>query len=214
MTSVPPGTLPGVPPSQNTAPVHEFTCLYTHDIRRKQKRWQDGFLKFHTFNKRAMVYDDSRNHIGDTHWKEGDEMYEGAELTLENGVMVEVAERKSTTQTDLTPILQKRPRDVGTEMGAQRNPRLPLPGVRSSGIRSTAASQPLHRPLSAVLGTPKGPIGKAALPQRSPFEERQANQATNWAAVERNAKRQRVAEVGQTWNAAKDIKTPVPKSRA
>lgn len=141
-------------------------------------------------------------------------MYEGAELTLENGVMVEVAERKSITQTDLTPILQKRPREVGTEMGVQRNPRLPLPGVRSSGIRSTAASQPLHRPLSAVLGTPKGPIGKAALPQRSPFEERQANQATNWAAVERNAKRQRVAEVGQTWNAAKDIKTPVPKSRA
>jgi hypothetical protein len=58
-----------IPPSQNTAPVLEFNCLYTHDIRRKQKRWQDGFLRFHTFNKRVMVYDVPRNFIGDMHRK-------------------------------------------------------------------------------------------------------------------------------------------------
>jgi len=44
-------------PTQNTAPVLEFQCLFTFDLRRKQKRWQDGFLRFHTFNKRIMVYD-------------------------------------------------------------------------------------------------------------------------------------------------------------
>ncbi|KAK7530158.1 uncharacterized protein J3D65DRAFT_526631, partial [Phyllosticta citribraziliensis] len=157
--------------SQNTAPVHEFACLYTHDLRRKQKRWHDGFLKFHTFNKRAMVYDQSRNHIGDTYWKEGNQMQEGDELTLENGVIVEVAEPKSTTQTDLTPILRKRP----------------VP-ASSSG----AVAQPPNRPLSAVLGTPKGPLGKAQLPIRSPFEERQRN---DWTARERATKRQRVAQV-------------------
>ncbi|KAK7548062.1 hypothetical protein IWX49DRAFT_509320, partial [Phyllosticta citricarpa] len=214
MTSPAPNAIRTIVPSQNTAPVHEFACLYTHDLRRKQKRWQDGFLKFHTFNKRAMVYDQSRNHIGDTHWKKGDELQEGDELTLENGVIVEVAEPKSITQTDLTPILQKRPREGVAENGmALRNPRLPVPGVRSSGIRSSAVSQSLNRPLSAVLGTPKGPLGKAQLPHTSPFEERKANQAKDWAATERAAKRQRVAEVGQVWNAAKEIRTPVPKSR-
>ncbi|KAK8159304.1 hypothetical protein IWX90DRAFT_368981, partial [Phyllosticta citrichinensis] len=195
--------------SQNTAPVHEFACLYTHDLRRrKQKRWHDGFLKLHTFNKRAMVYDQSRNHIGDTYWKEGNQLQEGDELTLENGVIVEVAEPKSTTQTDLTPILQKRPRDPvpgAFSSGIRR-----VPGACSSGIRPSAVSQPLNRPLSAVLGTPKGPLGKAQLPIRSPFEERQSN---DWAARERAAKRQRVAEVGQAWNASKDTRTPVPKSR-
>ncbi|KAL0263112.1 hypothetical protein SLS55_002088 [Diplodia seriata] len=96
----------------NTAPVHEFRCLYTHDLRRKQKRWQDGFLKFHTFNKRVMVYDQPRNYIGDTHWKGGDTLNDGDELTLENGVIVQVAEPVATTQTDLTELLQKKPRDV------------------------------------------------------------------------------------------------------
>ncbi|KAL1623191.1 hypothetical protein SLS54_004678 [Diplodia seriata] len=96
----------------NTAPVHEFRCLYTHDLRRKQKRWQDGFLKFHTFNKRVMVYDQPRNYIGDTHWKGGDPLNDGDELTLENGVIVQVAEPVATTQTDLTELLQKKPRDV------------------------------------------------------------------------------------------------------
>ncbi|GME36530.1 uncharacterized protein LTHEOB_1130 [Neofusicoccum parvum] len=112
----------------NTAPVHEFRCLYTHDLRRKQKRWKDGFLKFHTFNKRVMVYDQPRNYIGDTHWKDGDTLYDGDELTLENGVIVQVAEPVATTQTDLTPILQKKPKDTPERPGPA-NVRLPVPSA-------------------------------------------------------------------------------------
>src|SRR6266536_4326989 len=80
-----------VPQTQNTAPVLEFRCLYTQDLRRKQKRWQDGRLKFHTFNKRAMVYDERSNFVGDTHWREDSEFNEGEELELERGgILVEV----------------------------------------------------------------------------------------------------------------------------
>jgi Protein of unknown function (DUF2439) len=75
-----------VPQSQNTAPVHEYRCLYSHDIRRKQKRWQDGFVKFHTFNKRVMVYDEGRNFLGDTHWKEQEEPQTDDEVTLDIGL--------------------------------------------------------------------------------------------------------------------------------
>ena len=88
-----------VPQTQNTAPVFEFNCLYTHDLRRKQKRWQDGFLRYHTFNKRVMVYDVPRNFLGDLHWTSGDDLQEGDEMTLEKGgIMVEVSERIGTIQ--------------------------------------------------------------------------------------------------------------------
>ena len=97
--------------SQNTAPVAEFRCLYTNDLRRKQKRWQDGYLKFHSFNSRVMVYDQSRSFLGDTYYKDSDELHEGDELTLDKGVMVEVAEAMGTTQTDLAPLFEKKPKE-------------------------------------------------------------------------------------------------------
>lgn len=43
--------LQGIMLASNPAPVHEFRCLCTSDLRRKQKRWQDRFPRFHTFNK-------------------------------------------------------------------------------------------------------------------------------------------------------------------
>jgi hypothetical protein len=38
--------------------VIEFTCLWTVNKTQKQKKWQDGTLRFHQFNRRAMLYDD------------------------------------------------------------------------------------------------------------------------------------------------------------
>lgn len=43
--------------------VLEFTCLYTLNKRQKLKSWQDGTLRFHKFNNRAMLYDDHRRLI-------------------------------------------------------------------------------------------------------------------------------------------------------
>ncbi|KAJ3953442.1 hypothetical protein N0V92_010096 [Colletotrichum tropicale] len=100
----------GLPAS---APVHEFICLFTHDLKRKQKRWQDGRLKFHTFNKRIMVYDERGNFIGDMHWNEDFAFGEGEEFNLERGaVIVQVAECIGTKDQDLTDLLDKRARDL------------------------------------------------------------------------------------------------------
>ena len=103
----------------STAPVHEFRCLYTHDVRRKQKRWQDGFLKYHTFNKRAMVYDTLRNFIGDTHWQASGGIGEGDEVELEAGVVVQIGEQVGLSETDLRPIFE-RPRKRGAGEGEER----------------------------------------------------------------------------------------------
>jgi hypothetical protein len=194
-----------VPASQNTAPVAEFRCLYTNDLRRKQKRWQDGYLKFHSFNSRIMVYDQSRAFLGDTYWKESGAVQEGDELTLDKGVMVEVAEAMGITQTDLNPLFDKKPKDPPPPSTAPPPPRRfnpPSQVAPSNAARPT--TQMRHKSLNALLGNPKGPLGKA-LPIISPYEARkeQENEARrdqehttrreqeNEWAVDREAKRQK-----------------------
>ena len=44
--------------------------MFSHDLRKKQKKWHDGSLRFHTFNKRVMVYDDTKNFVGDLHYRD------------------------------------------------------------------------------------------------------------------------------------------------
>ena len=199
-----------LPQTQNTAPVLEFNCLYTHDIRRKQKRWQDGFLRYHTFNKRVMVYDVPRNYIGDAHWTADEALQDGDELTLEKGgVLVQVAEATGKTETDLTE-LRKSARKGSSERGSSPPARAPqTPSVRAvHGTASRPQTQLKHRSLNALLGTPKGPVGKAALPAKSPFELRRDNVENEQWEDGRPPKRQRMenpraCDVTRTTTAAK-----------
>lgn len=203
-----------VPQSQNTAPVLEFNCLYTHDIRRKQKRWQDGFLRYHTFNKRIMLYDVPRNFIGDTHWKSSDTLQDGDEVTLERGgVIVQVAENVGRTETDLTELRQSKNK-ASSEKGSSspvRPSRAPAPAP--SGNRGTPALGLKHRSLNALLGTPKGPIGKVALPAKSPFEERQENLRGHATHQERPAKRPRLEQPASNVERITKTTTKPPKKQ-
>ncbi|KAL6856645.1 hypothetical protein J3F83DRAFT_752290 [Trichoderma novae-zelandiae] len=102
------------PGSSVSAPILEFICLYTHDLRRKKKRWQDGKLKFHTFNKKYMVYDDGGGFVGDGHWQ-GDEseVAEGLEMNLDRGMaIVQLLECTGSKEQDLGEVLGKRVREV------------------------------------------------------------------------------------------------------
>ncbi|TKA73031.1 hypothetical protein B0A55_07052 [Friedmanniomyces simplex] len=163
-----------IPQTQNTAPVLEFNCLYTHDLRRKAKRWQDGFLRYHTFNRRVMVYDIPRNFVGDTHWTSGEALQDGDEVMLEkDGVMVQVAEAVGKTETDLTELRNSRKKG-SSERGSSpptRGPQTPAARTVNAAL-ARSLTQLKHRSLNALLGTSKGPIGKAALPAKSPFETR------------------------------------------
>ncbi|OKL57421.1 hypothetical protein UA08_07047 [Talaromyces atroroseus] len=165
--SLPPSSLArAVPASQNTAPVIKFRCLYTHDIRRKAKRWQDGYLKFHTFNKRAMVYDDAGNFIGDHHWRESHDIQDGDELELDKGVLIQVSECMETTQTDISALFDRR-------KASQESPQQHKTPAPPSGVCSYPRQTPLARPpksLNDLLGIQKGPIGRSVAPQ-SPYEQ-------------------------------------------
>ncbi|KAF3036866.1 hypothetical protein E8E11_002118 [Didymella keratinophila] len=203
-----------LPPSQS-APVTEFRCLYTPDIRKKQKKWQDGFLKFHAFNNRVMVYDQARNFLGDTYYKDSNELHEGDELTLDKGVMVEVADAMGVTQTDLTPLFEKKPKEGPPPPTApprrfQPPSQVARPHVApSSNTARASAQQPRHKSLNTLLGTPKGPIGKS-VPIKSPYEARQEKERKkeNDFAVDRAAKRQKTAH-RSTSSATLRLSSPV-----
>lgn len=182
-----------VPQTLSTAPVLEFRCLYTQDLRRKQKRWQDGRLKFHTFNKRVMVYDERSNFVGDTHWREDSEFNEGEELELERGgILVEVGECVGKRDHDLTELVDKRVKEREERVAAKAGvPTLPRPAA--SFIRTQGTPAPLRpKPLNEML-TPSGHYGKALVPKTSPLDERQRSNSINPDGIEneRPAKRRK-----------------------
>ncbi|KAI4629740.1 uncharacterized protein J4E87_002926 [Alternaria ethzedia] len=194
--------------SQNSAPVAEFRCLYTQDVKRKQKRWQDGYLKFHTFNSRVMVYDQARNFLGDTYHKDSSELQEGDELSLNNGALVEVAEAMGITHTDLTQLLEKKTKDPPPRPTA---PSQPKPFQRPSSVAPTnaqrSASQLRHKSLNTLLGTPKGPIGKAQ-PMKSPYEARKEKE--NELVEEPTPKRQKTSQPRTNWRASSPVQEDSP----
>lgn len=182
-----------------SATVLDFTCLFTHDLKRKQKRWQDGKLKFHTFNKKVMVYDDGNHFIGDAHWQEDGDLQEGDEFSLDRGsAIVQVSECTGHREQDLTELLDKRARDVEKRRAnaTARTPR-PITAMSVPGRQDQpSALHPRNRPLSSMLATPSR-MGRAALPQRSPFEARQIAQRENpdeQAEGSRPAKRRRLED--------------------
>ncbi|KAK4102819.1 hypothetical protein N658DRAFT_557930 [Parathielavia hyrcaniae] len=159
-----------------TAPVLEFVCLFTYDLRRKQKRWEDGRIKYHTFNKRVMVYDERGNYVGDMHWTRDSPFDEGEEVQLERGgVIVQVAECVGRQEQDLSELLDKRAKEKEQRQSrVAMRPPLPAatPNTPTAGAGVQEQFQTRHRPLNKLL-TPTGHHGRAGVPVESPFELRQ-----------------------------------------
>lgn len=176
-----------VPATQNTAPVIKFRCLYTHDLRRKAKRWQDGYMRFHTFNKRVMVYDATGNFIGDHHWRQDEPLQDGDELELDRGVLIQVCEPMEKTETDISAIYSHKKSQTSPFQAEDQSTASIRP---STPVRSSISSQPT-RSLNDLLGIKKtAPAGKLV----SPYEERHGTKPSQneQQTVERAPKRQRV----------------------
>ncbi|KAK7413569.1 hypothetical protein QQX98_007578 [Neonectria punicea] len=170
------GTAPGSLPT--SASVLEFICLFTHDLKRKQKRWQDGTLKYHTFNKRIMVSDDRGHFIGDAHWQTGGDLEPGDEFELDRGAaIVQVSDCTGQREQDLTELLDKRAREVKKRRAnaVSRTPRHSTIAVPSPVQDQSPHFQLRHRPLASIVGTPSR-IGRAVISPHSPYEIRQMAQ--------------------------------------
>ncbi|KAI1417170.1 hypothetical protein F5Y13DRAFT_81284 [Hypoxylon sp. FL1857] len=176
----------------STALVLEFACLFTHDLRRKQKRWQDGRLKYHTFNKRIMVYDERGNFVGDTHWREDYDLNEGDEVELERGgVIVQVADCTGSRDQDLSELIDKRAQERAERQAAALARRQPTLEAATTPHAATPHFQLRHKPLHHLIGTPTGHHGRAFIPTESPYEERQKLAVSPQTDSPRPAKRRK-----------------------
>ena len=182
MSTLPPSSL-SVPTSQNTAPVIKFRCLYTYDLRRKAKRWQDGYLRFHTFNKRVMVYDTPGTFVGDLHWRQEAEIQDGDELELDKGVLIQVCERMERTETDLSKLYQRK-NPTGSPRPTQSFTQSPR---ASTPLQPSQPSNP-RRSLNDLLGIKRTPIESLAAPYEALHTLAQREQN----ASERASKRQKL----------------------
>ncbi|GAW15432.1 hypothetical protein ANO14919_048410 [Xylariales sp. No.14919] len=176
--------------SATTAPVREHACLFTHDLRRKQKRWQDGRLKYHTFNRRVMVYDERGNFVGDTHWREDYDLADGDDLELERGgIIIQVGECVGSRDQDLSELVDKRVQEKAQRQAAAAGRRPPVTTVTTLHVVKPQPQPRKH--LHEIIGTPSGHHGRAVLPQESPYEERQQRLPPPQSDGRRPAKRQR-----------------------
>ncbi|KAM0368130.1 hypothetical protein ACHAPY_011581 [Fusarium culmorum] len=159
----------------STATVVDFICLFTHDLKRKQKRWQDGVLKYHTFNKRVMVYDDRSHFIGDAHWQGGGDLEPGDEFELDRGsAIVQVSDCTGKREQDLTELLDKRAKEVEKRRSnaGTRTPGSTAATTHTPGIdQNTPHFQLRHRPLNDLVGGATR-IGRAVISPHSPYQAR------------------------------------------
>ncbi|KAI1326999.1 hypothetical protein F5Y16DRAFT_372938 [Xylariaceae sp. FL0255] len=186
-------TSPAMAAQPTTAPVREHTCLFTRDLLRKQKRWQDGRFKHHTFNGRVMVYDERGNFIGDTHWREDYQLDDGEELELDRGgVIVQVGECVGSRDQDLSELVDKRAQERAQRQAAAVARRPQVSQAPSLHTRTPGPQPQKH--LHSVIGTPSGHHGRALIPTESPYEERQKDQARAQGDEARPAKRLKTSD--------------------
>ncbi|KAJ5833560.1 hypothetical protein N7474_001871 [Penicillium riverlandense] len=190
------------PSSQITADVVKFRCLFTHDLRRKSKRWQDGYLRFHTFNRRIMVFDEQGNFIGDHHWRSGDPVQDGDEMELDKGALIQVGECMGTAQTDLSSLLEKRKPSQGSPQ-SETQPRPSSLSARSQATQS--------RSLNDMLGIKRTPIAHLV----SPYEERHPpTPVENVRPTQPPPKRQKTSAVDSSaQRAVADLTQPMKDSK-
>ena len=147
---------------------------------------------------------------------------EGDELKLDSGILVEVAEAVGKMETDLSGLIRRRttaremrsnkmeisgsgllypttgPATVAAAATAdQRNYHLPAQ-QRLPEQQLQPQVQRKHKSLSSLLGTPKGPHGRAVLPKQSPYEIR--NDVYEYGGIGREVKRQKVDGQGSKEN--------------
>ena len=160
-----------------------------------------------------MVYDESRNYIGDMHWREEDILQDGDEFQLDRGVLIQVGEATGSMEQDLTALLEKRKKapEITTCEEISYQP----VAIAVASPAATVPSQIRPKPLTAVLGPRRGRTGRAALPTKSPHELRLENENSTWNQ-DRPPKRQRIETQLERETGQNDVLSPraLAKTRA
>ncbi|KAK9447005.1 uncharacterized protein V1518DRAFT_368601, partial [Limtongia smithiae] len=90
------------------AEVHTFDVLWTAQVSQKSKVWNDGTLKFHTFNRRAMLYSTARV-LQDSTFIRKSELREGDTVRMDKH-LVNIETRSTSFLQNISSVIAKRRR--------------------------------------------------------------------------------------------------------
>jgi len=168
----------------------EYRCLYTHDLKRKAKRWQDGILRYHTFNNRIMVWDLLRNFIGDTYNPSGLMIEEGDEFELEkNFIIVQVQDSIGKQETDITELIKSRQK--ATSLSSQN-------GKRVIGQKHKSLNDLLHKGKlkgQSIISSPPPIIQEQQQQQQQQEEEEIINKKRQSSNIEEEEEEEQEEEI-------------------
>ncbi len=154
-----------------------------------------------------MIYDVPRNFVGDKYWRDEGLVQDGDEFEMDRGVLVQVGEVTGSMEQDLSDLLDKRKMIAIIPSSEPDSPQAPILNTARPTIAQISQLKP--KSLNAVLGTPKGRIGRAALPTKSPFEQRRPGE-NDERSGDRPCKRLRVERPAENI----DFQRMKPLSRA
>ncbi|CUS10585.1 unnamed protein product [Tuber aestivum] len=163
-----------------TAPVDEYRVMWTPNKTQKIKKWHDGFLRYHSFNRRMLVYDDGRHLVADMYLRDREFLGEGDELEFEHH-LVSIEDFSGSVNQDLTPIFSPALQRKQAATTAASAVQTPIPnrlresagtlGGGSTGVQSARQHRPTTRgsytPTPVQGGNRNGPgDGHMATPSR------------------------------------------------
>ncbi|KAK6504440.1 hypothetical protein TWF506_002638 [Arthrobotrys conoides] len=153
-----------IPPTSHSAPIDEYIVLWTADKYKKLKKWHDGYLRYHTFNKRLMVYDHLMNKVCDKFLPEPEQMDVGDELIFDSH-LVTIEDIKGRQTQDLRPLFEKTV-DRRKERGSTTTP------IRAVGTPGSSGQSPTPTLLRTIQSRPSTghahPVYPSPAPRPSP----------------------------------------------
>ncbi|CCG84834.1 protein of unknown function [Taphrina deformans PYCC 5710] len=129
------------------ADIHEFGVMYTKSVKKKAKDWHDGYLKWHTFNYRAILYDDQRKPVANEFFPNKN-ISSNSELEFSSAI-VQIGDQLETIQANLEHIYRTTAQKSGPEVDRQPDSRtltvVQTPTTKSRTMTMTSSTPRVSR---------------------------------------------------------------------
>lgn len=134
-----------------SSPIYKYQVMWTADVSKKHKTYNDGYLSFHKFNKLAILYNDQMNEVAKEFFSYKNYFEKDEEVRFER-YMIEIEDQLETHYQDLSPLYDRPHHPTVIPANQQRNANTEMPANSPSSL-TTPRRQALNRPL-LNLGSP------------------------------------------------------------
>lgn len=136
------------------AAVYKYKVMWTPDVRKKHKTYNDGYMAFHTFNKKAILYNENMTEVAKEFLVKSAFFVIGDEVNFERQ-SIQISETMPTEYQNLSPLYD-RPHHTTVRSSHQRvagTADRPSP-ARSRTTASTTPRRPATSGQLLYLGAP------------------------------------------------------------